>query len=214
MTDYEEITRSIHTNLKLDYGLLTEEFQEQVMSVKYLKGHEKVLEIGGNIGRNSMIIAYILSKHNNNNFVCLESNTDDAMKLKHNRDLNGFNFHIENAALSQRRLIQCGWQTRPSDVDIDGWKQINTITWSELQNKYNITFDTLVLDCEGAFYYILYDTPEILNNVNKILMENDFIDVPEHKGFVHETLKNNGFVVDYERAYSHYHDFYQVWLRV
>jgi hypothetical protein len=31
--------------------------------------------------------------------------------------------------------------------------------------------NTLVLDCEGAFYWILKDMPDILNNIEKILMD-------------------------------------------
>ena len=40
------------------------------MVIRYLTGKEKVLEIGGNIGRNSMVIASIID---NNNFVSMES---------------------------------------------------------------------------------------------------------------------------------------------
>ena len=39
-----------------------------------------------------------------------------------------------------------------SDELLPGYKPVNTITLEELNNKYNIEFDTLVLDCEGAFY--------------------------------------------------------------
>jgi hypothetical protein len=34
------------------------------MTVKYLTGNEKVLELGANIGRNSLIISYILNCNN------------------------------------------------------------------------------------------------------------------------------------------------------
>ena len=36
---------------------------------------------------------------------------------------------------------------------------------SKIINK----FDTLILDCEGAFYNILKDMPEILDNINLII---------------------------------------------
>ena len=41
------------------------------MVVRYLKGNERVLEIGGNIGRNSLVISSILGK-NSENLVVLE----------------------------------------------------------------------------------------------------------------------------------------------
>ena len=186
----------IHSKLQIKYGSFNEELPEQNMVLKYLKGNEKVLEIGGNIGRNSLIIAYILNKKNNNNFVTLESDQNIASQLTENRDLNNLNFHIESSALSKRKLIQSGWDTIPSDTLQDGYKWVNTITLEELYLKYNINFDTLVLDCEGAFYYILMDMPEILNNVNLIIMENDYHDISK-KIYIDEILIKNNFYVDY-----------------
>ena len=105
----------IHSKLKIKYGSLRDELPEQKMVVKYLTGNEKVLEIGGNIGRNSLVIASILT---DNNFVTLESSVDIAKQLTENRELNNFKFHIENSALSNRKLIQKGWDTIPCDSDI------------------------------------------------------------------------------------------------
>ena len=164
------------------------------MVVKYLNGNEKVLEIGGNIGRNSLIIASILN--NASNLVTLECDMSIANQLKENRALNNFNFHIESSALSNRKLIQKGWDTMPSDTLIDGYKWVNTITLEELKVKYDIKFDTLVLDCEGAFYYILMDMPEILTNINLIIMENDYHDLYK-KEYVDSVLKQNYFYRDH-----------------
>lgn len=164
------------------------------------------------------MIGYILNQQNNSNFVTLECCTEDAEKLMNNRDINGLKFHVENSALSQRKLIQNGWITEPSDVDRDGWKRINTITWKELNDKYNIPFDTLVLDCEGAFYYILYDTPEILDNIKMVIVENDYPNI-NHKHYVISKLQEKGFKLDYQNHLDsdqqlfNKDDFYQVWLK-
>jgi len=61
--------QNIHSTLKLNHGNFKSELPEQKMSVRYLTGNEKVLEIGGHIGRNSLVIAYILQ--NNNQLVTL-----------------------------------------------------------------------------------------------------------------------------------------------
>ena len=202
----------IHSTLTLNYGSLYDEFPEQRMAVNYLKGHEKVLEIGGNIGRNSCVIRRIL---NHSDFVSLECDPLIATQLIENRDVNGLDFHVENAALSKRKLIQKGWDTIPSDTLLDGYTWINTITWDELNKKYNILFDTLVLDCEGAFYYILIDMPEILDHINLILMENDYHNYV-HKLELDRTLRSKGFKVDYSEeggwgpCSSH---FFEVWKR-
>lgn len=189
----------IHSKLKIKYGSLEDELPEQKMSVKYLTGNEKILEIGGNIGRNSLVIASILQTKHNNNFVVLESDPTISGQLRENRDLNHFNFHIENSALSKRKLIQRGWNTLVSDTLLPGYEEVNTITLNELQSKYNIIFDTLILDCEGAFYYILKDMPEILNNINLIIMENDYTDI-FHKVYIDLILKQNDFYVDYTES--------------
>lgn len=184
----------IHSKLKIKHGSIKKELPEQKMVTRYLKGEEKVLEIGGNIGRNSLVIASILKK--SNNLLTLESDVNISKQLSENRDLNNKEFHIENSALSKRKLIQKEWDTKPSEKLEPGFKWVNTITLDQLKTKYNIKFDTLVLDCEGAFYYILMDMPEILDNINLIIMENDYR-VLEQKKYIDKILIKNNFYVDY-----------------
>jgi len=203
----------LHSKLKLKYGSFADELPEQKMAVRYLTGNEKVLEIGGNIGRNSLIIAYILGS--NPNFVTLEIDSTIAKQLTENRDINGFTFHIENSALSKRKLIQKDWDTKPSDNLEPGFSWVNTISLDDLKQKYNIEFDTLVLYCEGAFYYILMDMPEILNTINLIIMENDYRDM-SHKHYIDQVLKKNNFIVDYTESGGWggcANNFFEVWKR-
>jgi FkbM family methyltransferase len=212
-SDINDRIQNIHSNLKINYGSFNDELPEQKMAVIYLTGNEKVLEIGGNIGRNSLIIASILK--NNKNLVTLESDINIGKQLIENRDLNGFDFHIECSALSKRKLIQNHWNTIPSDTLKEGWNWINTVTLESLKKKYNIEFDTLVLDCEGSFYYILMDMPEILNNINLIIMENDYFDI-SHKNYIDKILTKNNFHVDYIESGGWgpcCNNFFEVWKR-
>lgn len=199
---------TMHNNLKIKYGSFQDELPEQILSANYLTGAEKVLEIGSNIGRNSLIIASIVKE-----FVTLETDPNVVKQLTDNRDLNHFTFHIENAALSKRKLIQSGWETKPSDVLNLGYEWVNTITLEELNAKYNIEFDTLILDCEGAFYYILMDMPEILTNIKLIIVENDYHDI-SHKHYVDSVLKKHNFYIQYVEPGGWgccYNMFYEVW---
>jgi FkbM family methyltransferase len=202
---------NIHSKLSIKHGSLQDELPEQKMAVMYLNGDEKILEIGGNIGRNSLVIASILN--DDTNFVTLECDNDIANMLQENRDINNFHFHIENSALSNRKLIQRSWDTKPSEVLEGGYKWVNTIALDELRNKYNIEFDTLVLDCEGAFYYILMDMPEILDNINLIIMENDYHDI-SHKNYIDDVLRENNFIVEYRERGGWgpcFSNFFEVW---
>ena len=204
----------IHEKLKLKNNQsFKRELPEQQMVAMYLKGNESVLEIGGNIGRNSLVISSILMRINNKRFVVFECDKNIAKELTENRELNKKKFNIENSALSKRKLIQKGWNTIVSDKLLPGYKNINIITYDEIKKKYNIVFDTLVLDCEGAFYYILIDMPEILENIKLIIMENDYRNI-DHKNYIDSILKSNNFYVDYTQSGGWgpcYNNFYEVW---
>ena len=216
--DISDKINNMHSTLKLNYGNFLDELPEQKIAFRYLTGNEKVLEIGGNIGRNSLIIGSIIRNYdesNCNNFVTLESDANIANQLQENRDANNFTFHIENSALSKKKLIQHGWSTIPSNRLYEGCNWVNTITWEELNAKYNIKFDTLILDCEGAFYYILIDMPEILDNINLIIMENDYWNIL-HKEYIDDILRKN-FYVDYSEGGGWgpcENNFYEVWKRM
>lgn len=186
------LLQQIHQRLKLDFGSLQEEYPEQLMAVMFINKDARVLEIGGNIGRNSCVIASILN--DSRNLLVLESNKDIAEQLQHNRDINGLKFNIEAKALSKRLLMQKGWDTYPMTgfTIRPGFKKVATISWQDLCNKYMLPFDTLVADCEGALYHILMDEPDMLQQFHTVIMENDYTDI-EHKKYVDETLINNGF---------------------
>jgi FkbM family methyltransferase len=214
----------MHNSIKIKDGSMEDEYPEQLMATKYIKPHNKVLEIGGNIGRNSIIISSILD--DDSNLVVLECDPNIANSLRRNLASNGFAPHVESAALSKRQLIQRGWDTIPSDVVLDGWKKVNTINYNELVKKYDVNFDTIVADCEGALYYILKDQPHILYNIKMLIMENDYKDA-SHKEFVDKLLTGVGFKRIYVRPggwreypkssfeYDHifYDNFFEVWSR-
>lgn len=207
--------QELHRSLSLDFGSFQDELPEQKMAVRYLTGKEKVLEIGGNIGRNSLIISSILRRQNNRQFVVLETDRNIYLKLIHNKDLNDLVFYVENSALSKRKLIQKGWDTIQSDELLPGYTNVKCIDWEALCKKYAIEFDTLVLDCEGAFYYILKDMPEILTNIQLIIMENDYTNI-SHKRYVDMILRKYRFAVDYQESGGWgpcYNCFFEVWKR-
>ena len=211
----------IHSGLNLKHGNFESELPEQKMVVKYLTGNEKILELGSNIGRNSLVIASILNDEKN--LVTLESDVKISHQLQENRNLNNLTFNIENAALSNRQLIQKGWNTLSCNnfnkkKKKKGWNRVKTITLEKLKEKYKLEFDTLVLDCEGAFYYILKDMPEILTNINLIIMENDYSDL-KCKNYVDSILLKNHFKRDYvesrtdkvKKKHCCYSFFFEVW---
>jgi FkbM family methyltransferase len=209
----EEKVMEMHKYININYGNIKDELSEQIMATTYISEDDKVLELGANIGRNTCIIAQILN--DDKNLVTLECNPQHVKELIENKELNGFNFVVEPSALSKKNLIQQGWDTFVSDIVFPGFFKVNTISWYELNEKYNIKFNTLVADCEGALYYILQDEPEMLSDFNKVIMENDYKDI-NHYNFVMENLKQHGFKNVYSQkggwgVCENY--FFQVWLK-
>jgi FkbM family methyltransferase len=194
---------TLHKKLVLRYGTMNDELPEQRMAVRFLTNSSKVLEIGGNIGRNSLVIASLIEP---SSLVTLESDPKIAAQLEENREVNGLAFHIEPSALSLRPLIQKGWDTFVSEVVLDGYTKVRTITLDELREKYQISFDTLVLDCEGAFFYILQDMPSILDGIHTILMENDYYTL-SHKEYLDKVLVERGFTCVYKEALGAEYDY-------
>ncbi len=193
----EKRIEKIHNRLTIKYGNIKDEDVEQMLCLKHIKGDEKILEIGGNIGRVSCVLSTILNDETN--LVVLECHPKHVKELIENRDLNNFKFHIEGSALSKQKLYQYGWNTytikEKNSYNIESQKlmtEINIIDYEDILQKYNIQFDTLILDCEGSFFYIIQEFPEILKNITKIIIENDYPSY-DRKLFVDNLLIKKGF---------------------
>lgn len=205
---------SIHSKLSLYYGSLTEEYPEQIMSAMFIEENDRVLELGGNIGRNSCVISSILN--DSKNLVVVESDPATANLLRTNKLLNNFLFGIEDSAISKVPLVQSGWSTFPSDQDLPNFFRIKTIDYNEFCKKYNIPFNVLVVDCEGALYHILHDYDNFLDGIEKIIIENDYPD-RAHFDYVCSKFIAKGFKLVYNKPLMETplpcrNEFYQVWV--
>jgi FkbM family methyltransferase len=190
----------IHSQLDLLHGSLLEEYPEQLMAVRFIPSNARVLELGGNIGRNSCVIAKLLD--HSRNLVTLESSPKIANQLINNRDRNELNFFVEPSALSRVPLFQNGWNTITGDTCPEGYFPVAMISFENLKKKYAIEFDVLVADCEGALYQILQDDQFILQNINLILIENDYANDPKgvQYHFTKQVFERNGFKLIYSEA--------------
>lgn len=192
------------------------ELPEQEIIFKYLPRNAKVLELGGNIGRASIVINKILE--NPKDHVVLESDPDIANELIKNRQANHCQFIVVNKALSKTPMIQKDWNAKNVKSTIEplpeGWKHVPTITMEELIRRYPIRFDTLVADCEGCLEPIFKSYPYILDRIHTIIIENDaeFID-GESNNFIKTFIKKQGFHSVECRPHQHIQCFYQVWKR-
>jgi FkbM family methyltransferase len=216
MIDPKERLEALHRHLYFEHGNWLDEYPEQLLAVKYIKEDAKVLEVGGNIGRNSLIISTILKDPSQ--LVVMECDANTVTTLKQNLERNQYNTHVEPSALSYSKLLQHKWDTIPlseAKEEHKNWKEVPTITFEEVEKKYHIQFDTIVADCEGSLYYVLKENPSMLDNIRMIIMENDYHDM-DHKQMVDAILYLKGFARCYHMrgGWGPFQDFfYEVWTK-
>ena len=74
------------------------------MSPKFIDSGAKVMELGGNIGRNSCFISKILN--DDTHLVVLEPHPEIYKQLVINKNKNYLHFNTECCALSKKRIIR------------------------------------------------------------------------------------------------------------
>ena len=174
--EIDEILRKLHEKTVILYENISWEYPEQCLAIKHIKSHNKVLEIGGSVGRCATVISHILDKQEN--LVTLETDPDQFKRLCVNRAINRRSFQVVNATLSSVPLYQHHdhvytlEQCKERNVSLH--IPVKTMTFDELQTLCNVKFDVMWIDCEGSFLGILKMFPAMLDNVQLLMIENDF----------------------------------------
>lgn len=211
MSHAADLLYSIHTCLDFRYGSLTDEYPEQMMIARFLNRDAKVLELGTNTGRTSMVISSILN--DDKQFVTMETHHDWCQLAEFHKQLNNRQFTIVDGTISSVPLYQKGMccVKEPDGVPV------HVFSLEEFRSKFPIAFDTLVADCEGALLPILTDYPSLLDGIQTIIMENDYRSRREKKQ-LNSILEQHEFHCVYREILvgdDHpCHDcFYEVWQR-
>ena len=148
---------------------------EIYLITKYLNTNATILELGGCIGVvsnkvNSLII-------NKKNHVVLEPNINICNFLLQNKKLNNSNFEVENTIISNKETVDFFvyedilWSSvYIRENKLNKKVTINTTNVENLKNKYNLIFDTLIMDIEGGELDLLTDNA-FINNFKSIFIE-------------------------------------------
>jgi FkbM family methyltransferase len=151
----------------------SDEVPERLSAYLFIEPNDKVLEIGGNVGGVSAIIADKLT--NGKNLVVLEPSDLAIINLKNLSYKHNFNVH-HGVMVCENENLHCGL-THGNYFSCHSveYKVENNITFTDLQKKYNIIFDTLVVDCEGCYENLFIEGFEKgwFNNIKKIIIEWD-----------------------------------------
>ena len=165
-----------------------DEMPEQLLATHYVKKGDVVLELGANIGRNTLVIAKILEGEGT--LYSSESNESYRKRTLSNLKLNNLSYNSYHVipAISKVPLQQDSWWSTRIKSDhptTDGWVNIET-TKLPAEN-----FNTLIVDCEGCLLPITQKFPQILSTVNTIIIENDWKSLEDFKD-MHDLFNNAG----------------------
>jgi len=165
------------------------EIGERMAVLKHLNSSSKVLEVGANIGGVSSIIASILD--DSKNLISIEpiqGTCDNLQKLGQNLKkpfnvfcgvLRGQNAEFLECHGKPNSYAKCHTLSKQST-------KTENLTLNEIQTRYNINFNTIIIDCEGCYTSFIND---ILSNytITQIQIEWD-------GPFLENQILNAGFV--------------------
>lgn len=145
------------------------EVQEQHDANYYIRPDDKVLEIGARYGGVSITINKILK--NKRNHVAVEPDSTVWEALEKNRDRHWCEFQICKGAISER----------PLKINDGGYEGFGNYTSQENDGNielfkisdFNIDFNVLVVDCEGAFENFYNENKDFFKGLRLILYEKD-----------------------------------------
>jgi FkbM family methyltransferase len=171
-------------DIKLDYDFifideneniiphLRTETTEQIQAQKYIQKDSIVLELGARYGTVSCMINKKIG--NPLNQVSVEPDKRVQKVLEQNMIKNNCNFHIINGFISKIPLelteLDSGYGTTSKPVENS---IIQSYTLNEIENKYNLKFNTLVADCEGFLEQFFDENPELYSQLSLVMFEKD-----------------------------------------
>jgi hypothetical protein len=143
------------------------ELYEKALVSNFLQKDAKILELGGGCGHVSDIIQKIINNKDNHIIIEPEKGRADDLIKKHYKVFNGI---ISNEHLYlENKFVTVNKKTKKSE------KIKNITNVNKLQEKYNIIFDTIIADCEGALPKIFEENPQLYDQINFIQIEYDWL---------------------------------------
>lgn len=187
---------------------------EQLQARQFVPENATVLELGARYGMVSCSISYKLNDPSR--LVVVEPDHRVIDALIKNRDAHGCCFHVFHGVVSrydQQAIFESDsyatYTMRVQD-QAQGADDVKLLlqrcTLEDLQEKYNLTFDCLVADCEGALASFFEENLEALSkNFHTVIFEKD---APQRCDYdkIEKTLQSWGFQCVYPGTHC-------VWLR-
>ncbi len=172
---------------------------------KYVPADAVVLELGARYGTVSCTINKKQSSPYN--LVAVEPDERVWDALERNMKHNGCHFHILKGVISRTPISL----TEINSYDGYGTTSVATeesdiknYSLEEVEAMYNLTFDTLVADCEGFLEIFMDENPSLYDRLRLILFEKDYANKCNYDKIIN-TLREKGFT----QLQSGFHEVWQ-----
>jgi len=135
-----------------------------------LSSTSTVMEFGGRYGTTTCEIASI--QGNSGKLVTVEPDAKVWGALKHNTATHNCDFHLLQGVLGTvpQTIVRDGYGTFTKTSSDDNSM---ATTFADVEKRFGLRFDTLVVDCEGCMDRVLDENPGMLTNIQLIMLELD-----------------------------------------
>ena len=177
------------------------EKEEQELAKRFIKKDDVVLELGARYGSVSCVINHNLRCKTNQ--VVVEPDERVWEALERNKKENHCGFHIVKGFLSSKPLglvipnSTYGYETTSKE---DIGSTISFYSLEAIQDKYKLTFNVLVADCEGFLEQFIDENPTLLTTLRLILFEADCPEKCDYKK-IKSILEKNDFI-EYKKGFQ------------
>lgn len=171
------------------------EYDEQFLVDKFILSDDVVLELGARYGSVSCVINSKL--HDKKNQVVVEPDERVWSALERNKNVNNCEFNIVKGFLSNTKMsltnldVYYGGYGSTSIQSDD--TTIPSYTMNEIKDKYNLSFNVLVADCEGFLEQFLDENPSLYDELRLIIFESDYADKCDYDK-IKDNLKMKNFI--------------------
>jgi FkbM family methyltransferase len=178
------------------------ESQEQRQAEQYIKSDSIVLELGARYGTVSCIINKKLSIKTNQ--VSVEPDILVHKSLEENMKNNNCDFHILKGIISKKNMELTGAGYGTTSISCET-KKLDIYTLEEVEEKYNLKFNTLVADCEGFLEQFFDENPKLYDQLDLCIFEQDYSIKCNYKKII-----DNLTLYNFKQLERGYH---QVWIK-
>ena len=164
------------------------ENEEQRQAEQYIEPDSVVLELGARYGTVSSMINKKLNIKTNQ--VSVEPDSNVISALQSNKSAQNDKYHVLQGFVSRKNLELTGEGYGLTAKETDS-TSYNSYTLEDVENMYNLKFNTLVADCEGCLETFFDENPRLYKDLRLVIFEKDYPDKCNYDKVIENLKKNN-----------------------